>query len=352
VDSQSKPDGENKDISVPESLRREFDKYHYSLCDDAKIFVEQKGSKWRIDDEGKTYLIREQNNQLSIYLKGSDSLSRGFFDHFSRRSVVVVSPHSDDSVIACGGLIYYLCNRKLWDERGRGVIDIPRVSVLVMTPSARGVGNTYFKDYCRHIGLKGSDFNELEKPAIRLNESRAEALLLDTNSHWLDLDVAGNEAKSKEKVVGILRDMLGQTTDDPIFLVPNFGDQHPTHKDVTKLVLEIIRKQGCVDDEPALTQLSKAEIWLYESPWAALDPAEINVIIPLDKHAMFAKCQAVSMHQSQVVRTEYSDIARTHSRYNAEVLREMIFGFGEVDHRWDYVEVFSARKWELTDYSD
>ena len=185
---------------------------------------------------------------------------------------------------------------------------------------------------------------------IRFNENCAESLLLDTDSHWLAIDRSVGQTKNEKTIIRKLRDILGPYKDyTPLFLVPNFGDEHETHKYVTRLTIGTIRN---LKDDKALPKLKDAEIWLYESPWGALDPADINVIIPLDRHAMFAKCQAISMHQSQVTSTQYSDAALTHNRNNAEVLGGLIHGHATEKHDWgDYLEVFSSRVWLLEDYS-
>jgi hypothetical protein len=93
-----------------------------------------------------------------------------------------------------------------------------------------------------------------------------------------------------------------------------------------------------------------ADVWLYESPWIDLDNTEVNVLLPLDKHAMFAKCQAMAMHRSQESRTRYTDVARGKSRYRAEVLPELLFGHGTSGESWDYVEAFQWKQPERLNF--
>jgi len=271
-------------------------------------------------------------------------LTQEFFDYFSNRVVIIVSPHSDDSAISCGGLIYYLRNCKLWQVHGK----CPPVNILIMTKSPTGVGPDYFKEYSTYIGFKEETIDSLGAEAyakIRFNESLAEKMLLDTNSHWLKLPKKMLEDKKSEsvKTFGAFLDqtILAPIKKDytPLFLIPQFGDQHRTHQIVTEFMLKVIR-------EWPSKKLSGAELWMYESPWGALDTSDINRVIPLDKHAMFAKCQAISMHQSQEVRTQFTDVALARSRYYAETLPEsLIGGYGSGGLEWDYVEVFSSRDW-------
>ena len=267
-----------------------------------------------------------------------------FFEYFSRRDLVVISPHSDDSVIGCGGLIYYLRNRDLWENEA----DRPNIHVFVMTGSPRGVPLREFEAYCEAIGIDPPDAKEDPdghaelRRQIRHNEARSEAFVLDTVAHWLDLRF--DDPKSG-RLMGRrfqrLRDEAESRHRRLTFLVPPFEDQHPTHRSARELVLEVLRKAEY-----------HADVWAYESPWGFLTPTHINVILPLDKHAMFAKCQAIAMHQTQEARTRYSEVARTQARRNAEVVPEEALAFGEGPFGWDYVEVFHKLTWTTVVYGE
>lgn len=267
-----------------------------------------------------------------------------FFEYFSERDLVVISPHSDDSVIGCGGLIYYARNRELWKDPSLR----PSVHVFVMTASPRGVRLREFEAYCRAIGVEppdakdDPDANAELRRQIRRNEARSEAFLLDALAHWLDLRF--DDPKSGRllaKRFKRLHDEAERRRRRLTFLVPPFEDQHPTHRSARELVLEVLRNGDY-----------HADVWAYESPWGFLSPTHINVILPLDKHAMFAKCQAISMHQSQEARTRYSEVARTQARRNAEVVPEEALAFGGGAVGWDYVEVFHKLTWTTVVYGD
>jgi len=286
------------------------------------------------------------------------SLSMSFFDHFSVRSVIVVSPHSDDSAIACGGLLYYLRNKELWRAHN-DKYECPPVDVLVMTESARGAGD-YFPDYYSYIGMQNSNIDSFEEEelkemlaGVRYNESLGEEMTLATNSHWLALENLSDVSGTWEILHNFLQGILDEKR-IPLFLLPYHSDQHPTHKSIRKLMLGFIRNWPELRDHFFYENGDpRAEVWTYESPWSALNIEDINVIIPLNKYAMFAKCQAISMHQSQEFRTQFTDIATNRSRYFAEALPELLLsGFASAEKlESEFLEVFSSFDWFRRDFS-
>lgn len=353
-----------ENTQVDSELLLKFQERNIRLTESSTIATEQEGFAWLIIDKcrGKSYAIRKENDKLNVY---TDKLSMLFFDHFSKRTVIIVSPHSDDSVIACGGLIYYLRNKKLWKAH-RKEAERPSVEILVMTESPSGVED-YFEKYCSYIGtfmgleelekrhLEGKETKEelikkinTMKSQIRCCESRSEAMLLSAGTKWLHFSKGTIEkpAEFTSTISNILENILIENScDDPLILIPCFGDQHHTHINITKNMIDSIRHWPT-------ELLDKTEVWLYESPWANLDTSSINVILPLDKHAAFAKMQAISMHQSQQSRTKFSEVALARSKYLAEVLPEsLIGGFGSGKFSWDRVEIFSSINWKMLDFS-
>jgi translation elongation factor EF-4 len=57
---------------ISEKLRREFEAKDISLSQNVTVSVEEAGSAWLITDEATKYLIRKEENGLSIYKEGPD----------------------------------------------------------------------------------------------------------------------------------------------------------------------------------------------------------------------------------------------------------------------------------------
>jgi len=306
------------------------------LTEDVEVtFVEEKP----LDDDQK------KDSAFAVKGQPCDGLTDAFFEYFAGRHLVIISPHSDDSVIGCGGLVYYVRNRELWERKGRKE-QRPDVHVLVMTASPGGVLKEQLEDYCSAIGVAkapdavvDAELHAELRAQMRRNESRSEAFLLGTSTCWMHLtrpDDPRAYHKLEETLEGIRR--RSREVRPLTVLIPPPEDQHATHRLIREVVLRFLRNRREYDD---------TDVWAYESPWGALAPTDINVVLPLDKHAMFAKCQAIAMHHSQETRTRFSEVARTRARLKAEVLPEELFAFGGGRFEWHFVEVFQRVRWKM-----
>ncbi len=272
-----------------------------------------------------------------------------FFKFFTRKTVVVISPHSDDVVLGCGGLLYYLRNGPLWQQRQKPQ---PSVYTLIVTPSPKGVEVQYIQRYYQaRRGLSGGlsspvdvkSVHDARADDIRQNEALSEASLLGVSDmRWL----GANTLEMEEPALNShLTALLSESPDGAgcVFLIPLLSDSHPTHSRITRATLKLIK-----------TTYRESQVWTYESPWGHVDASEINVLVPLDKHAMFAKCQAMAMHRSQESRTSFADAVRGSNRSRAETSREIVGGFGAGGcggPAWDYAEVFGWVNAKRPDFS-
>ena len=291
------------------------------------------------------------------------------FGEFPYPSVVVMSPHPDDSALACGGLI-----TKLRQSRADDV----RISILVATTGFRGVDDEDVEEHhLRRLARRGlaqwqqldcepsagdevlleavkrtmgagfaeygeSDavaFRNLLKAALRYLEVRAEAaaLQLDPDGDVRFLAYPGlYRRRIESRELGDLHRNLADAASPGgrnLLMVPHPEDPQPAHQIVTEAAIR------------ALGTDFEWDIWYYQSPWFTIDPHLVDVVVSLDYADIGVKQNAVSKHATQTKRSPYVDYTQAQARLLAGVLPEEILGFGskEMNAFGKYCEVFQKR---------
>ncbi len=289
------------------------------------------------------------------------------FDEFDYAAIVVMSPHPDDSALACGGLL-----NKLRENRPKDV----RISIFGATTGFRGVDDadlklarkqareglaewqqldprscaneqSLLKAVKKKLGKGFASYGEKDdlafrnmlKAALRFREIRAEGRALHLNP---DRDVrflAYSNLYNRRITLGELRDLHRNLVDAAVpgkknlLLVPHPDDPQPAHQVVTEAS---IRALGTEVDW---------DVWYYQSPWFTINPALVDVIISLNEADIGEKKNAVSKHGTQTKRTPYVDYAQAQARLLADVLPELVLGFGckGVNAFGNYCEIYQKR---------
>ncbi len=291
---------------------------------------------------------------------------------FPYASVLIISPHPDDSVLGCGGLVFKLTSHR--ETRGR-----VRITVFSMTPGYHGVDADFFReahavgrenllrwpgvpeaelqDDARLVGALreclGDDFDLYGDPgdsdqakleniirtAIRFGESSREVETLglpDPSAlRFLALPRLYSKCIHPKELVR-LRQELNQAADQAdwnLLLVPHPDDPQPAHQAVTEAALRAL--------DPAL----KWHIWYYSSPWYRMPPHAIDAIVPLNDEELYRKRAAAETHRSQTIRTPYGKYVMSGASLNADILPELLLGFGgtHANAFGRYCEVFQMR---------
>ncbi|NLF72111.1 MAG: hypothetical protein GX575_24020 [Candidatus Anammoximicrobium sp.] len=291
---------------------------------------------------------------------------------FPYASVLVISPHPDDSVLGCGGLVFKLTSHR--ETRGR-----VKVTVFSMTPGYHGVDADFFRDYAavgrenllRWPGVPeaaleddtrliaalreclGDDFDLYGNPgaddqtklenvvrtAIRFGESSREVETLGLTHpaalRFLALPRLYFKCLCPAELVR-LREELNQAADPTngnLLLVPHPDDPQPAHQAVTEAALRAL--------DPALNW----HIWYYPSPWYRMPPCTIDAIVPLNDEELYRKRAAAETHRSQTIRTPYGKYVMSGASMNADILPELLLGFGgrSTNAFGKYCEVFQMR---------
>jgi LmbE family N-acetylglucosaminyl deacetylase len=286
-------------------------------------------------------------------------ISSSLYERFARTLVIVVSPHPDDSVLGAGGLIYRLTDTADWAQHTDLEENaLPAVYTFVMTSGSRGLDDEFLRrfamtairetdpllaDYIIRKGSSGEVQPELEKRLaliradIRRQESQAEARILRVKeSYFLDLKGVYYDHTISDADRAAVRNQLATLRDrhpgfSVLFLVAHRDDVHPVHKLSTELIVGIVENDLHWRD---------TAVWQYESPWITFTPHQIECVVPFGSIGMATKAEAMSVHRSQEYRTRYSDVARYSAQMRAETFPELLGGFGQSAHHWDYIEAF------------
>lgn len=169
------------------------------------------------------------------------------------RSVLVLSPHTDDMEIGCGGTVARM---------RAGGIDVRSVA---FSAAEESVPEGLPKDILRQEFVRAHE-------ALGVDPASCEAL---------DFRVRHFPRDRQEVLETLVR--LNRTYAPDLVLVPGVGDTHQDHKTVA---------------EEAFRAFKRTSIWAYEVPWNQ-PVARLNGFVALDETALERKIAAVACYKSQ-----------------------------------------------------
>lgn len=225
------------------------------------------------------------------------------------KSIVVISPHPDDSSISAGGTLSLLSPHNT-------------LHLLIMTSG-------------HHAFIPG--LARQERIAKRQEEVKNEARILGASEHFLNLDYYDKGKISARDRATVLKQLLELNPD--IVLLPSIQDPHPNHKMSTQITLDglhdfVTRKKKIV------------ELWHYETPWSFFQPWEFNAVVQVPKATIEQKMKAIRCHQSQTERTPFDEVAKALAVLRGAVIPEQVLGvYGQVPPKMEeHAEVFSVTR--------
>ena len=223
------------------------------------------------------------------------------------KTVLVFSPHPDDTAICAGGAVAMLAR-------------FNRVFSVVMTTGHRAE-------------IPGLD--KQKRIALREKESRKEGGLLGIQTLFLRLSLY-DTGRTEKKDGDTLTKLFEQYRPD-ILILPNLKDPHPTHHSCAHLVMKITQKWLKIHS-------TSLEIWHYESPWSLFDRDDFNRLVSIPPSVFQKKLEAIQAHSSQNRRTPYDVIAKSLAQIRSAITAEQhLTGFGQNAIQIDpYAELFSV----------
>lgn len=190
--------------------------------------------------------------------------------------LVVVAPHPDDEISACGGLLAMRAARNL-------------PSLVVAVTNGEASHGTIDSRACARLGKRRAKESYAGLKALGLPPACVVRLGIP-------------DGKAANMIFAIAMNLLALLKPNDVILTTWSLDGHPDHEAVSEAARQAAAKAGC--------QLLEAPVWMWH--WATPDelciPWSRLVAIHLPERALCAKKDALSRHRSQLeVRGERLD---------------------------------------------
>lgn len=213
------------------------------------------------------------------------------------KRIVVISPHSDDVSISCGGTINVLARYN-------------KITPVLFFTGYRGIESKTAK----------------QATATREEEMRKEAKILGIIPPvFLRLESYNEDNFSvyEEDIVEVENFLIQQNPD--IIFLPKKDDAHPRHKLTTQITLKALQTPFLKKEE----QAEPTKLFFYENPWSLFESLEFNAVFFLSKSDLNKKIQAVRAHTSQLKRTAFDKATRNVAEFRGITVPEQrVAGYG------------------------
>ena len=233
-------------------------------------------------------------------------------DVFPKR-VLVLSPHPDDDVISMGGTLCRLV------EHGH------EVHVAYQVSGANAVSDESLWRallFVRDSGLASGEmavrvrswcaaYEAHEEPPVppelrrwkglvRRHEALAAARICGIPAerlHFLDLPFYEFAADRRRQLtsadLAIMQQLLSARRPHQIYAAGDLDDPHGTHRLCLAALQAALAR--CAGD----AWVDEAELWLYRGAWAAWEPDEIDLAVPLSPQEVLRRRRAIFCHETQ-----------------------------------------------------
>lgn len=209
----------------------------------------------------------------------------------SDKNIVLISPHSDDIAVGCGGTVYKLS-------------PFNNITSLLFFTGFRGV-----------LGK-----NKARSIKIREKEMEQEARILGIKKPvFLHLKSYEKESKDAlQKDILKVKKALKKYHPEIIFL-PQKEDFQPRHRLATQIALQALNQSPS----------RRIQLFFYETVWGLFGALDFNTAFILSPQEMRKKIEAIRVHTSQLQRTVFDKAAKNLASFRALIVPEQrIRGYG------------------------
>lgn len=228
------------------------------------------------------------------------------------KTIFLISPHSDDIAVACGGTVHLLSKTN-------------KIIPLLFFTGYRGVEKADKK-----TGTKIRE-KEMQKEARVLGIQKPFFLRLSSYER--------NDKMTLKSDILKIKNYLQKYQPDIIFL-PDENDLQPRHSLASQMTVKAICK---------LSEKTRKKIFLffYETPWSIFKNLDFNTAFLLSKNNFQTKVKAIREHKSQIKRTAFDKIAQSLNTLRASIIPEQRIGYygSKTKSLGEYLEVFMAKSW-------
>jgi len=202
------------------------------------------------------------------------------------KNTLILAPHPDDDVFGLGGVM-----RKLAQNGSN-------VTVIYFCDGGSGgkLGARYDTDLAK----------------IRQEEAKRSGQILGTKEQ-IFLNFHDGQLATGENTTKVLKSLIDRVKPDIIF-VPSFLDNHPDHRVVNEILVNIIVQGEKKAVYPERAKRVEWEIWAYEV-WT---PLYANRIVMVND-ALPSKKEAIHAHRSQLMFRSYDKAILGLNEYRAQI---------------------------------
>lgn len=197
--------------------------------------------------------------------------------NFKRQTLLVLSPHPDDEVLGCGGLI-----KRIKDEGGK-------VYILFLT-----VGQT--NDYSKKGNSTASQrLSEIERAAKFLKYDGYK-IAFEGDKYHLKLDQIPQKDIMQEIENG--KDISLNVLKPTIVATPHLSDYNQDHRATAEAVFAATRPAP--EEVKPLQRIVLGYESVATADWWDMSPRNLNVLVTLKKNELETKLKALKLYGSQV----------------------------------------------------